>query len=211
MDTPAQRLIVGLTGGIGSGKTAVSNVLGQLGADVIDTDVIAHQLTAAGGAAMPAITAAFGPQARQADGSMDRAFIRQRVFGDAEALQTLESILHPMIRATCQERLRSSHGSYALLVIPLLIEKQGWGDLLNATVVVDCPPDEQIRRVQQRSGLAPDEIRRIMARQASREQRLAAATHVIRNDADLAHLQAQAQALHDTLLAQSKLTFARPS
>lgn len=200
------RFIVGLTGGIGSGKTAVSDGLAQLGADIVDTDRIAHALTAPGGAAIPAIRAAFGPEALRADGSMDRDVIRQRVFSDPSALQQLESILHPLIRQTAQAELAAGNGPYAVLVVPLLIEKQGWRDLLSATVVVDCPEAVQIQRVQARSGLSTAQIEAIMARQATRRQRREAATHLIDNAGDRTQLEQQTRALHAQFLAAAQST-----
>lgn len=193
---PVGRFVVGLTGGIGSGKSAVSDCLAKLGADVVDTDVIAHQLTAPHGAAMPAIRQAFGDEACRDDGSMNRDFVRQKVFGDPEALKVLEGILHPLIRKQALSALQQGSGPYAVLVVPLLVEKQGWRDMLSAILVVDCPPEEQIRRVGLRSGLSSEQTQAIMAKQASREQRLAMATHVILNNADLASLEAQVQNLH---------------
>lgn len=200
----AARYVVGLTGGIGSGKSAVSNMLAGLGVDVVDTDVIAHALTAPGGSAMPAIRQAFGDEACQADGSMNRDFIRQKVFSDPQALKTLEGILHPLIRQTALAQLAQGEGAYALLVVPLLVEKQGWRDMLSAVLVVDCPQDEQVRRVQLRSGLSAAQVQAIMARQATREQRLAAATHVVVNDADLIHLQGQVADLHAQFLQAAR-------
>ncbi len=190
------RFVVGLTGGIGSGKSAVSDFLAELGADVVDTDVIAHQLTAPQGAAMPAIRQAFGDEACREDGSMNRDFVRQKVFGDPDALKVLEGILHPLIRQKALAALQGGTGPYAVLVVPLLVEKQGWRDMLSAILVVDCPEAEQVRRVGVRSGLSPQQTQAIMAKQASREQRLAMATHVILNNADLASLKAHVQNLH---------------
>lgn len=198
--TQVTRYVVGLTGGIGSGKSAVSAMLSQAGADVVDTDVIAHALTAPGGAAMSAIRQAFGEEACRTDGSMNRDFVRQKVFGDPTALTTLEGILHPLIRQTALAQLAGGSGPYAVLVVPLLVEKQGWRDMLAATLVVDCPEEEQVRRVQQRSGLDAGQVAAIMAKQASRRQRLAAATHVVVNDADLAHLQTEVGKLHEQFL-----------
>jgi dephospho-CoA kinase len=208
MENSASRLIVGLTGGIGSGKTAVSDTLAALGADVVDTDVIAHQLTAAGGAAMPAILSSFGQEALLPDGSMNRAYIRGRVFKDPQALQTLETILHPLIRQACLQQLQQSSGPYAVLVVPLLLEKQGWQDMLDAILVVDCPEPLQIERVQRRSGLEPNDIQRIMQRQVNRDQRLKAATHVILNDGDLQQLQDKTRALHTEFVAAAREKFA---
>ena len=198
--TMGGRFVVGLTGGIGSGKSAVSDMLSAKGVDVVDTDRIAHGLTAAQGAAMPAIRQAFGDAACRPDGSMDRDFIRQKVFSEPDALKVLEAILHPLIRQQAMAQLQAGTGPYALLVVPLLVEKQGWTDMLSAILVVDCPEDLQVSRVQQRSGLDAGQVAAIMAKQASRVQRLAAATHVIVNDADLAGLQTQVMRVHEQFL-----------
>ena len=178
------RFVVGLTGGIGSGKTAASDALFNLGADIIDTDRIAHQLTGPQGAAVAAVVAAFGPQAQTAEGAMNRDFIRQRVFEQPQERERLEAILHPLIRQEAMHQLQQATGPYSVLVIPLLVEKQGWKSLLDAVLVVDCEPTLQVQRVQTRSGLEKTEILKIMQAQASRQERLEAASHVIENNHD---------------------------
>jgi len=187
---------VGLTGGIGSGKSTVADCFAALGVPVIDTDVIARDLTAPGGPALDAIRAAFGDTVMQADRSLDRAALRRRVFADAGARRQLEAILHPRIRQAVELKLAALAGSYALVVIPLLVETGGYRDLLNRVLVVDCPEALQIARVVARSGLTPDEVKAILAAQASRAERLAAADDVIVNAASPESLPAQVATLH---------------
>ena len=187
---------VGLTGGIGSGKSTVADCFAALGVPVIDTDVLARDLTAPGGGALDAIRAAFGDTVMQADRSLDRAALRRRVFADAGARRQLEAILHPRIRQAVELELAALAGSYALVVIPLLVETGGYRDLLNRVLVVDCPEALQIARVVARSGLTPDEVKAILAAQASRAARLAAADDVIVNAASPESLPAQVATLH---------------
>ncbi len=193
---------VGLTGGIGSGKSAVAAMLAQRGAGVIDTDAIAHAITAAGGAAIPAIAAAFGEEYLTPQGALDRAKMRARVFADEKARRQLEAILHPMIRERVDaelQRLAPLH-SFLVLVVPLLIETGAYRDQIDRVLVVDCPEALQIARVQARSGLAEEQVRAILAAQASRAQRLAAADDVIANTGTLAELEAAVDALFQRYL-----------
>lgn len=196
--------IVGLGGGIGSGKSAASDKFAELGAAVIDADVIAHELTGPGGAAMQAIEQAFGAQLVAANGSLDRAAMRRLVFGDAARRGQLEAILHPMIGAVTEARRNAaleSGAPYVLMVAPLLVESGNYKIRCNRIVIVDCPEALQIQRVMARNGFAAAEVEAIMAAQASRQARLAVADDVIRNDADLAALQAQVTALHEKYCA----------
>jgi dephospho-CoA kinase len=189
--------VIVLTGGIGSGKTAVSDLFQQLGAAVVDTDRIAHELTAPGGAAMAPIVARFGPEMRAADGSLDRARMRAAAFTDPNAKQALEAILHPMIRATAAERLAAAASPYAILVVPLYLENRAaYRDVVDRVLVVDCPESVQIERTMARSRLGRAEVERILAAQASRAARLAIADDVILNDAGLEALNASVAGLH---------------
>lgn len=192
---------VGLTGGIGSGKSTVANLFAELGVPVIDTDVVARQLTLPGGAALEAIRAAFGEDVILADGMLDRAALRRRVFADAVARRQLEAILHPRIRQMVEQALATLDAPYALIVIPLLVETGGYRDVLRRVLVVDCPEALQVARVMARSGLARDEVDAILAAQAGRAERLAAADDVIVNDASAAALRAEVTALHQRYLA----------
>jgi len=172
---------VGLTGGIGSGKTVVADAFAARGVEVIDTDMLAHKLSAAGQPGFTAIIAAFGSAMLQPDGELDRAALRRLVFADAAARARLEAVLHPLIGAEVARRLEGSLGAYVLVVVPLLLERTGLRSLVNRILVVDCPETDQIRRVVARSGLSPTEIRAIMATQIDREHRLAAANDVLDN------------------------------
>jgi dephospho-CoA kinase len=199
-------LVVGLTGGIGSGKSAAAEMFGALGAAIVDADVIAHELTGATGLAMPAIRAAFGTEVASPDGALNRAHMRQLVFNDATARTRLEAILHPMIRAETQRRgaLALDNGApYLMLVIPLLVESANPRERVNRVLVVDCADETQVARVITRSGLAEPEIRRIMATQATRQQRLEVADDVIDNAGDLEALRRQVMTLHQQYLGRA--------
>jgi dephospho-CoA kinase len=212
MDAPTRPpLLVGLTGGIGSGKTTVANLFADLGVPLIDTDVIAHELTAPGGAAMPEIALQFGDAVLAADGRLDRAAMRKLAFDDPGARRRLEAILHPMIRAETQRRIAAASGSpYAIVVIPLLVEGGNWKGWLDRVVVVDCPVDVQVERVIRRSGLPPEQVHSIIAAQASREQRLAAADDVVDNAADPSTLPGRVRELHSAYLELSRRRLAAP-
>lgn len=147
-------LKIGLTGGIGSGKSMVARWLEQWGATVIDTDEVSHQLTAAGGLAIPAIQQAFGPTVINAEGALDRAQMRALVFDDPEARHQLEAILHPLIRAQTLAQVAAAQGVYVVVVIPLLVESGRWVDFFDEICVVDCDESTQIERVQRRNGLS---------------------------------------------------------
>ena len=199
--------VVGLTGGIGSGKSAVAHLFAGRGVAVIDTDAVAHALTAPGGAAMPGIRAEFGAGVAGVDGALDRSAMRAMVFADPSARKRLEAILHPMIRSECERQLLASSiradFSYAILVVPLLIESGDYRRRVNRIAVVDCAEPTQIARVMSRNGLARDEVERILAAQATRAERLAAADDVIDNDGPLAALPPQIERLHRQYLACS--------
>ena len=198
--------VVGLTGGIGSGKSRAADAFAALGVEVIDTDAIAHQLTAPGGAALGAIIEAFGPDAIDANGAMDRSRMRERVFRDPPARQRLEAILHPMIRIESQRRLAAATAPYVVLVVPLLVESPGYRDRVQRVLVVDCAENQQVERVGARSKLTPAEVQRIIAAQVPRARRLAAADDVIDNSGDIEALEAQVPGLH-----RRYLELARPA
>jgi dephospho-CoA kinase len=198
--------VVGLTGGIGSGKSAVAHLFAERGVAVIDTDAIAHALTAPGGAAMSAIRAEFGDGVATVDGALDRAAMRAIVFADQSARKRLEAILHPMIRIESERQLLtdSTNAPYAILMVPLLVESGDYRNRVNRIAVVDCAETTQIDRVMSRNGLPRSEIERILAAQATRAERLAAAADVIDNNGALAELPAQIERLHVHYLALSR-------
>jgi dephospho-CoA kinase len=206
-----QRFTVGLTGGIGSGKSTVADLFAARGVSVIDTDQIAHRLTAAGGAAMPAIVAQFGPAFADAGGALDRARMRQLVFADAGAKARLEAILHPRIRAETEAATAAATGCYVMLAIPLLVESGTWRARVSRVLAVDCPETVQLARVMARNHLPEAQVRAIMAAQATREARLAAADDVIVNDAGLDALAPQIARLHQLYLAFSDRTASNPA
>jgi dephospho-CoA kinase len=197
------QLSIGLTGGIGCGKTTVANMFAALGASVVDTDLIAHSMTVAGGPAMAAIRATFGDAYVAADGALDRAAMRALVFSDPAAKQRLEAILHPLIRAGAEAQGAAATGAYVIYVVPLLIESGNWRQRVARVLAIDCPEQMQIARVMARNGLQESQVKAIMATQVSRQQRLAAADDVITNDDGIAALAPQVAALHEIYLAIS--------
>ncbi|WP_232788428.1 dephospho-CoA kinase [Macromonas nakdongensis] len=187
---PPRPLRLGLTGGIGSGKSTVATLLQDLGATVVDADAISRASTAAGGAAIAAIRAAFGPDFIAADGALDRDRMRAAVFADPSAKQRLEAIVHPLVRAEIERQTTAAAGDCAVLDIPLLVESPTWRERVDTVWVVDCQPETQIRRVVQRNGWPREQVEAVLAAQASRAQRLAVADTVIDNDhATLAQLE----------------------
>jgi dephospho-CoA kinase len=187
---------IGLTGGIGSGKTTVSTLFAELGAAIIDTDVIAHSLTAPNGIAIGAIEAAFGSAFITPEGAMDRAAMRHHVFKDASARKQLEAILHPLIRSETVKAAQLTHGTYPIFVVPLLLDSAQWRNKTSRILVVDCPEEVQIARVMARSNISREEVMAIMAAQTSRAIRLAKADDIIVNDGDTAALRPQIAHLH---------------
>jgi dephospho-CoA kinase len=193
-------LVIALTGGIGSGKSSVADHLATLGAAVVDTDAIAHRLTAAGGTGAAKIGEQFGADYLCDDGSLDRPRMRDLVFSDPNARKKLESILHPMIRAAVETAVQAASGPYIVLVVPLLVETGAYRDFIDRVLVVDCDESEQIVRVSQRSHLPGETVRKIMATQVSRVERLARADDVIVNDADITTLHSRTLAVHQRYL-----------
>lgn len=199
-DRAVSDIVIGLTGGIGSGKSTVAELFAAQGVAVVDTDLIAHELTGPAGAAMPEILAAFGDAVRQPDGGLDRAAMRRLAFADSQVRQRLEGILHPRIRSEAERRCRLATTPYVLLVVPLLIESGAYRDRVQRVLVVDCDETTQVARVVARSRLSPEEVRRIIATQLSRAERLAAADDVIVNVAGVAALEPQVLAMHERYL-----------
>jgi dephospho-CoA kinase len=189
------KAVIGLTGGIGSGKSTVAALFAGRGATVVDTDEISRSLSAAGGKAMPEIGAAFGPGVIAPDGSLDRAAMRQLAFADEAARARLEAILHPLIRAEAGREIASARGDYVLLAVPLLFESRGQLQQVARTLVVDCPEELQVARTMARSGLSEPEVRAIMAAQWPRWRRLQCADDVVANAGDLDALVPQIEEL----------------
>lgn len=204
------RYVVGLTGGIGSGKSEVARLFAERGADVVDTDVIAHELTAAGGAAIGPIRAAFGAAVIGSDGALDRAAMRRLAFSDPAARGTLESILHPLIRRESDARIARTTGPYVVLVVPLLVEAGVDRRRYQRVLVVDAPEAEQVARVAARSRLEPTEVHAIMAAQATRAERLSHADDVIDNSGPIRALESQVDRLHALYLARARQIGAAP-
>ena len=190
---------LGLTGGIGSGKTYVANLLAGWGASVIDTDQIAHALTAPEGLAIAPIRAAFGSDVISLEGALDRSKMRELVFSNPTERVTLEGILHPLIAQEVLVQAKAATGLYAVFVVPLLVESGRWRDRIDRLCVVDCDEATQIARVQARSGIPTDTIRRILDAQATRAQRLAVADDIIVNSASttVEELEKQVLVLHE--------------
>ncbi|HEX9451709.1 MAG TPA: dephospho-CoA kinase [Burkholderiales bacterium] len=187
---------VGLTGGIGSGKTTVAELFASRGAGIVDTDEISRRLTAPAQPAVIEIARKFGPQFIAADGSLDRAQMRHLVFADPSARKDLEAILHPLIRQESTRQIYASAAPYVVIVVPLLIETGSYRDMIGRILVVDCEPETQIRRVMERSGLSRNDVLAIIASQVPRQQRLREADDVIHNDGALEALRAQVSPLH---------------
>ena len=196
--------VVGLTGGIGSGKSAAAAEFERLGATVVDTDAIAHELTQPGGKALDAIEKRFGREALAPSGAMDRDWMRALVFNDSAAKHALETLLHPMIREESRRRVAAAAGPYVILVVPLLVESADYRSRVDRVLVVDAPEEAQVERVQRRSGLSADEVRTILAAQATRAARLAAADDVIDNRGTIEALRRQVAVLHRRYLDYSK-------
>lgn len=178
-------LRIGLTGGIGSGKSTVLQMLAQLGAAVIDADAISRATTASGGAAIAAITQRFGSEFITPEGALDRARMRERAYADPQARRQLEDIIHPLVGAESARLVQAALAAGVPCIvfdIPLLVESARWRSQVDKVLVVDCSAETQVERVVVRSGLEPDAVRSIMAAQATREQRLAAADIVICNE-----------------------------
>lgn len=189
--------VVGLTGGIGSGKSEAARLFAGLGVPVVDTDAIAHALTAPGQPALASIAQAFGAEALNADGTLHRAYLRQRIFADPAARKMLEGILHPLIRAQVRQAMvENAAAPYQIVVVPLLFETGAYADLINRSLLIDCAETLQLRRAMARSQLSEPDVRAIMAAQFSRDQRLALADDIIRNDGTLEELTSQVAAQH---------------
>jgi len=196
-------LIIGLTGGIGSGKTSVSKRFSELGVCVIDTDQISHRLTQRGGAAISEIRRDFGESFITEEGSLDRERMRTLVFNDEPSRRRLESILHPLIQTEAFRIAAPAPPPYLIMVVPLLLETPGYRDRIDRVLTVDCEERSQIERTMKRSGLSEQEVRSIMSAQITRQDRIRQSDDVITNDGDLAHLEDRVDSLHLKYLSLS--------
>jgi dephospho-CoA kinase len=197
------RLAIGLTGGIGCGKSAVAELFAKVGISIVDTDQIARQLTAAGEPALIAIENEFGPEFLQADGNLDRARMRHLIFASPEAKKKLEAILHPLIRDEVKCRLALAQSPYAIVAVPLLLETGAYREIVQRVLVVDCSEEQQVERVVARDGLDEAEIRAIMASQLGRQARLRQADDIIDNHGSPSALKSQVEQLHQRYLKQA--------
>lgn len=189
-------LSIGLTGGIGSGKTTVSDIFAKLGANIIDTDVIAHDICAPNGIAISEIKNQFGNSYIQSDGAMDRTKMRHLVFNDVQAKQQLEAILHPLIRQQTELAAQNSKGLYNIFVIPLLLESKQWLGKLDRILVIDCTEETQIVRVMKRNGFSREEVVSVMKNQVTRQERLKYADDLIHAEESIPHIRHQVEQLH---------------
>lgn len=194
--------VVGLTGGIGSGKSTVAKLFAEHNAPIVDADLIARELVEPGQPALEEIVDTFGPDVLSRDGSLDRRKLRARVFEDAAQRKQLEAILHPRIRHNMMERLEAVDAPYAIMVIPLLIDTGYW-NMIDRILVVDVDDEDQLQRVMQRDGVTREQAQAIVDSQVSREDRLAAADDVIKNHSDITALRKQVDALHEQYVQRS--------
>ena len=190
---------IGLTGGIGSGKTAASDWFATQGIVVVDADVVAREVVAVGQPALAEIQQVFGAEMLNTDGSLNRTVMREHIFKTPDARQQLEAITHPRIRAEIIQQLAQADSAYVLLVSPLLFETNQY-ELVQQTILIDAPEQQQLARSSQRDGQTVDSIQRIMQVQMSRAERQQRATYIVLNDGDLTHLHAELAKLHQQLL-----------
>lgn len=192
-------LKIGLTGGIGSGKTTVCQYFEALGVPIIDADIVSHTLTQAGHPAIKQIAHDFGADSLRQDGSLNREYLRQQIFSDETQRHKLESILHPLIRKAILDQLDTMQAPYVIIAVPLLIER-GWQDLVDRVLVIDSSVEQQIQRGSQRDGASEQNIRSIIRTQTDRQTRIQAADDIIVNDSSLNHLKEQVTQLHQCYL-----------
>ena len=197
--------VVGLTGGIGSGKSTVAHFFQTLGVPLVDTDAISRTLTAPGGGAISMIKTEMGDEFINRDGGLDRPMVRQRVFSDPDAKRKLEKILHPMIRAEVDEQIAASRADYVIVDIPLLVESGAYQDRIQRVIVVDCEENLQIERTMARSKLTTPEVQAIMVTQATRRERLRHADDIVVNESGLDSLSSSVAVLDQRLKALAKL------
>lgn len=202
MTTPHQPFVVGLTGGIGSGKSAATAYFEKLGIDIVDADEVARDVVAPGSKGLKEIVNRFGNSILLEDGNLNRAALREKVFSDINEKNWLNNLLHPLIRLRMQHLISESTSPYCVLSVPLLVENK-LTEMCNYVIVVDCPETMQLERALKRDGSTEETIRNIMASQATRNERIEAADTVLDNSTTLSALSAQIADLHNTLLALS--------
>ena len=194
-------LIIGLTGGIGSGKTSSARFFTAEGVTVIDTDTIAHELTEPQGVAIPNIQKSFGSNYITADGKLDRKKMRSMIFSNIDSRKKLEAILHPLIQTEVMRRIEIASSPYIIIVVPLLLETGDYRETVTRILVIDCSEECQITRTISRGGLSKQEVHAIMATQKSRQERLNQADDVIVNNMNIYHLQRQVKIQHNKYLS----------
>jgi dephospho-CoA kinase len=201
-------MVVGLTGGIGSGKTTVANLFANFGVDLVDADIIAREVVATGSPALELIAAHFGPDVLLEDGSLNRSWLRAKVFTEPGQKQWLNSLLHPLIRTEILRQLAAAKSPYVLLVAPLLIEN-GLTAIVEQVLVIDVSPETQLRRTSLRDNVEKSQVAAILASQCDRSTRLAHANQVIDNDLDGSDLSAKVVELHAFYLRLAKEKLAK--
>ncbi|GGP89190.1 dephospho-CoA kinase [Shewanella ulleungensis] len=205
-----KRFVVGLTGGIASGKTTVANLFAEYGIQLVDADVIAREVVQKGSKGLTIITEHFGNEILLPDGQLDRAALRSKVFNNEVQRLWLNSLLHPMIRQTMLEQVNTSTSAYVIMVVPLLFENQ-LDSLVTTTLVVDISPELQISRTMQRDGVSQQQVEHILASQMSRQQRIDKADHIIDNQGDINLLRSQVARLHQLFLQQADELSIKPN
>ncbi|MDD8060293.1 dephospho-CoA kinase [Shewanella metallivivens] len=206
----SQKFVVGLTGGIASGKTTVANLFAEFGIELVDADVIAREVVAIGSTGLTAIVAHFGDEILLADGQLDRAALRNQVFNNETQRLWLNNLLHPMIRQKMLEQVQASTSKYVIMIVPLLFENH-LDSLVTTTLVVDISPELQISRTMQRDGVSRQQVEHILASQMSRQQRLDKAEHIIDNQGDINLLRSQVARLHQLFLQQAAELTIKPN
>ena len=197
-----QKFVVGLTGGIASGKTTVANLFAEFGIELVDADVIAREVVAKDSTGLTAIVDHFGDEILLANGQLDRATLRNKVFNNETQRLWLNNLLHPMIRQKMLDQVQASTSKYVIMVVPLLFENQ-LDSLVSTTLVVDISPELQISRTMQRDGVSQQQVEHILASQMSRQQRIDKANHIIDNQGDIELLRSQVTHLHQLFLQQA--------
>ena len=205
-----KRFVVGLTGGIASGKTTVANLFAEYGIELVDADVIAREVVQRGSKGLTMIAEHFGNEILLPDGQLDRAALRSKVFNNEAQRLWLNSLLHPMIRQTMLEQVNTSTSAYVIMVVPLLFENQ-LDSLVTTTLVVDISPELQISRTMQRDGVSQQQVEHILASQMSRQQRIDKADHIIDNQGDINLLRSQVARLHQLFLQQADELSIKPN